>query len=261
MPVFFAKGINFVFRNFDNCWMMYSKVTACATADLALFDWIIACLLSKSAQVTLVPFLWRVMGRDFPVTSLKLTNISRKVIPQSPCLGLGSFGHFKVLNHMYTSYAASIPQEQHWATKGVISGKAIWSGDWICHDSPWGRCVTEETSSQKGCSSGWGGSQHRCGFGGPPVTLSLIDGLKSWTFLVLGKWTICTYPQISQRCIYLTYISWVHVQNNFPTTAYFCCRLATIQWIFDDICFSFTWHMFFSSIIGIGGFQITLALH
>ena len=128
MPVFFANGINFVLVNFDNCCMIYSNTTACATADLARFDWITAWTLSNGAQVTLVPFRWSVIGSDLPVTSLKFTNISRKVIPQSSVLGLESRGHFRVPSHWKTSYAASIPHEQHWAIRGVISGKSITKG-------------------------------------------------------------------------------------------------------------------------------------
>ena len=82
-------------------------------------------------------------------------------------------------------------------------------------------CVTEETSSQKGCSSGWGGSQHRCGFGRPPVTLSLIDGSKSWKILVLEK-HICTYPQNLQRPSYLSQDLW-HLTHPVYNLYIYCC--------------------------------------
>ena len=76
-----------------SCWMIESRTTACAIADLARWGCIYACSELKGAHVIRVPSLFMVTGMVLPVTKRKLASNSRNVIPQSPFSGSLHEGH------------------------------------------------------------------------------------------------------------------------------------------------------------------------
>ena len=92
----FETGIISCWVYAANCWTIAFRTTACAVADLALDDWIIADLSLKSQKTVTPCFLLTVTGTCFPVVSKKFTSNSKYVMPKSSFEGIPFGGHFNV---------------------------------------------------------------------------------------------------------------------------------------------------------------------
>ena len=99
IPIRFGMGNSAKLKILLSCWMIESRTTACAVADLVRCGCISACSDKNGAHVIRVPSLFIVTGMVLPGTKRKFAKSSRNVIPQSPFIGSLHVGHLMVCAH------------------------------------------------------------------------------------------------------------------------------------------------------------------